>query len=174
MSGIAKKYVKALISACDKTTLNGVNGNLEKIATAFNDGKFKDIILSPDVKKDNKIELILSFDKCNEQTVNLIKILSKNEKLQSIPSITKELKYQIAHLDSNFEGVVISNFEVGKEKIIELEKSLGKKFGATVTLRNRITDYPGIKVELADLGVEVSFSMSRLKAQIAEHILKAI
>ena len=174
MGGIAKKYVKALISGCDKEALNKVNENLEKITTAFVSSKFKNIILSPDVKREDKIELISSFDDCGLQTLNLIKILSKNEKLESIPAITKELKYQIAHLEKRFEGVVITDFEVGKNKISELEKSLSKKFGATITLKNRVTDYSGIKVELADLGVEVSFSTTRLKAQIAEHILKVI
>ena len=174
MSSVAKKYVKALISGCDRTTLNGVNENLEKIATAFNDSKFKDIILSPDVKREDKIELILSFDKCGTQTLNLIKILSKNEKLLSIPSINRELKYQISHLENRFKGVVISNFKITKAKISELEDKLGKKFNSTVKLENIVTDYDGIKVELEDLGVEVSFSTTRLKAQIAEHILKAI
>ena len=37
-----------------------------------------------------------------------------------------------------------------------------------------VNAYPGIKVELDNLGVEVSFSAERLKAQMCEHILKAI
>ena len=174
MSGVAKKYVKALIASCNSKVLGQVDGNLEKISSAFSSVKFKNIILSPDVKKDDKVNLILSFDTCGKETQNLVKILSKNEKLESIPAITKELKYQIAHQEKNFEGVVITDFEVGIAKISELETALGKKFEATVSLKNRVTDYPGIKVELADLGVEVSFSTTRLKAQIAEHILKAI
>ena len=36
------------------------------------------------------------------------------------------------------------------------------------------SDYNGIKIELEDLGVEASFSMDRLKAQMIEYILKAI
>ena len=36
------------------------------------------------------------------------------------------------------------------------------------------SDYNGIKIELDDLGVEASFSVDRLKAQMSEYILKAI
>ena len=39
------------------------------------------------------------------------------------------------------------------------------------TIKN---DFNGIKIELDDLGVEVSFSIDRLKAQMSEYILKVI
>jgi hypothetical protein len=43
-----------------------------------------------------------------------------------------------------------------------------------VKLTNQVTDYPGIKVEVESLGIEVSFSQDRLKAQMAEHILNSL
>jgi len=174
MGAIAKKYVKALIKSCNDKELSSASESLKRISSAFSDSKFKNITLSPDVKKDDKVKLILSFGECNEKFTNLIKILNKNERLIDIPSISKELQYQIAQMNNSYEGLIISNFEVEEAKIAELEKSFSKKFGSTVKLQNRVTDYPGIKVEIADLGVEVSFSTARLKAQIAEHILKAI
>jgi len=174
MGAIAKKYVKALIKSCNEKELNEASKSLIDISSAFLDSKFKNIVLSPDVAKDDKVKLILSFGKCNEKVINLIKTLNKNDRLLDIPSISKELEFKISELTNSYDGLIISNFEVSKSKIGELESSFSKKFNATIKLQNRVTDYPGIKVEIDNLGVEVSFSTSRLKAQIAEHILKAI
>ena len=55
-----------------------------------------------------------------------------------------------------------------------LEENLSSKFNAKIKLENVVSEYPGIKIELDDLGVEVSFSIERLKTQMIEHILKAI
>lgn len=174
MSSVAKRYVKALVKGSTIEELKEISGNLNEISTAFSNSKFKNIILSPDVTSDDKVKLILSFVKAGEKITNLVKILNQNDKLSAIPSIANELKNQISNMTNSYSGIVISNFEVGKSKMAELEGSLSKKFDSNIKLVNKVTDYPGIKVELKDLGVEVSFSTNRLKAQIAEHILKAI
>jgi F-type H+-transporting ATPase subunit delta len=101
-------------------------------------------------------------------------LLAKNDRLSIIPSISKELKYQISLRNNVFEGEIISNFELSKEQIAKLEENFGKKFNAKIKLNNVVSNYPGIKIELDDLGVEVSFSLNRLKSQMVEHILKTI
>ena len=73
-----------------------------------------------------------------------------------------------------FEGEVLSNFKITPAQIATLEENFGKKFNAKVKLHPSQNSYPGIKIALDDLGVEVSFSLERLKAQMSEHILKAI
>ena len=73
-----------------------------------------------------------------------------------------------------FEGEVLSNFKITPAQIATLEENFGKKFNAKVKLHPSKNSYPGIKIALDDLGVEVSFSLERLKAQMSEHILKAI
>ncbi len=174
MGIVAKRYVKALVKSSNINELKMVSQELNEIALAFSSNKFKNIILSPDINSDEKIKLILSFTKSGKKVTNLIKILNQNDKLFTIPEIAKELKQQISNMTNNYSGVIISNFKVNRAKIKELETNLSKKFNATIKLENRVTNYNGIKVELEDLGVEVSFSTDRLKAQIREHILKAI
>ena len=55
-----------------------------------------------------------------------------------------------------------------------LEDKFSKRFNASIKLDSQKSEYNGIKIELNDLGVEASFSVDRLKAQMSEHILKAI
>jgi len=176
MSGaIAKKYVNALLSSCSDAELTEVTSALVVLMHAFSVEKFNNIILSPDVPSKAKEELIFSFMlDANRKFQNFIKLLSENDRLTLIPMIVKELKYQLALKSNTYEGHVLTNFTVSKEQIAMLENNFSQKFNAKVKLDNNAETYPGIKVELDDLGVEVSFSLERLKAQMTEHILKAI
>ncbi len=175
MSVIAKKYVKALVESVDEKSLVLAYESLKNLIPAFNNKKFNNILSSSDVTSLKKGEFILSLLKNPDvKLTNFIKLLSKNGRLNEIPTITKELKNQIAKLNNQFDGVVISNFEVNQSDMIDLEKSISKKLNTTIKLENKVSDYPGIKVEVESLGVEVSFSKDRLKAQMAEHILKTL
>jgi F-type H+-transporting ATPase subunit delta len=174
-STVAKKYVNALMSSCTENELSVVYALLTELLKAFKIDKFNNIILSPDVTLANKENLVLSLvETKNAKFENFIKLLNCNDRLGLIPSIAKELKYQVSLKKNAFEGEIFSNFEITKAQIATLEANFSKKFNAQVTLHSTVNDYPGIKVQLDDLGVEVSFSLERLKAQLTEHILKAI
>lgn len=177
MSGaIAKKYVNALIESCSDSELKDIALSLTSLKKAFELDKFNNIILSPDVTMQEKEKLVLSLteNNTNSKFQNFIKLLSSNDRLTLIPLIVKELKYQFALKNNTFSGKVSTNFVVTEAQLKTLEENFSKKFNATIKLEANDTAYPGIKVELDDLGVEVSFSLERLKAQMTEHILKAI
>lgn len=176
MSGaIAKKYVNALMSGCNDSELTDVYTMLIQLVEAFNVEKFNNIILSPDVTTLAKEGLVLSLIETNSVKLqNFIKLLSSNDRLKLIPVIVKELKYQLALKSNTYEGNVLTNFEISEAQVAMLEENFSKKFNAKIKLNAHANTYPGIKVELDDLGVEVSFSSERLKAQMVEHILKAI
>lgn len=175
MSVIAKKYVKALVKSVDEKSLVSTYESLKTLTSAFDNKKFNNILLSSDISNLKKGEFILSLlKKPDAKLTNFIKLLSKNGRLNEIPIIIKELKDQIAKLNNQFDGVVISNFKVDKSDMVDIEKSISKKLNTTIKLENEVSDYPGIKVEVESLGVEISFSKDRLKAQMAEHILKTL
>lgn len=176
MSGaIAKKYVNALMSGCTDGELSEVCRLLDQLIVAFQLEKFNNIILSPDVTSKAKEELVLSLVETNSiKFQNFIKLLNSNDRLKLIPSVAKELKYQLSLKNNTFEGSVLTNFEMSPAQVAMLEENFSKKFNAKINLNVNANTYPGIKVELDDLGVEVSFSLERLKAQMTEHILKAI
>ena len=77
-------------------------------------------------------------------------------------------------MNRTYEGKVYSNTAVEASTLAALSSDLGKKMDATITLAFVASDYDGIKVEVEDLGVEVSLSKSRMNAHLVEHILKAI
>ena len=172
---IAKKYVNALMKSCSDSEISSIEKSINEISSAFTSTKFNNIILSPDLSNEKKEEFVLSLlEKSKGKIINFIKLLAVNDRLTLIPTIAKELKYQISLKSNSYEGEVISNFEISKEQITKLEENFSKKFSANIKLKAQVSDYPGIKIQLDDLGVEVSFSLDRLKSQMVEHILKAI
>jgi F-type H+-transporting ATPase subunit delta len=172
---IAKKYIKALVGSIAEGELSEINSALTALSSAFGSQKFNNIILSNDVTKSDKENFILSMvEKPNDKLTNFIKLLTENGRLGDIPAMAKELQKQIAIKSNTYQGVLISNFDVDSAQVTDIEKSLSSKLGSTITLENRVTDYPGLKVEIEDLGVEVGLSTARVKAQLAEHILKAL
>lgn len=174
-TAIAKKYVNALMKSCSEEELVQIAQAIADISSAFGSTKFNNIILSPDFSHEKKEGFVLSLvQNENDKLKNFIKLLTKNDRLVDIPAISRELKYQISLKNNSFEGDVISNFEIAREQIVQLEESFSKKFNAQIKLNSVVSSYPGIKIELDDLGVEVSFSLDRLKSQMVEHILKAI
>lgn len=174
-TAIAKKYVNALMESCNETELKSILTALVGLREAFKVIKFNHIVLSPDVSAKEKEALVLSIVTLEDvKFSNFIKLICLNDRLGLIPAIEKELNYQISLKNNYFEGEILSNFEVSKAQKAELEENFGKKFNAKVKLNASKKSYPGIKIELDDLGVEVSFSLERLKAQMSEHILKAI
>jgi len=176
MSGtIAKKYVNALMQSCNESEIVSIHKALETLEEAFKIAKFNNIVLSPDVSMDEKEALILSLVETKEtKLINFIKLITLNDRLILIPAIVKELNYQLSLKNNVFEGEVLSNFSITAAQIKTMEENFGKKFDAKIKLSTSKNSYPGIKIALDDLGVEVSFSLERLKAQMSEHILKAI
>lgn len=172
---IAKKYVNALMKSCNDSEITSIEKSINDISNAFSSTKFNNIILSPDLSCDEKEKFVLSLvENSNVKISNLIKLLTLNDRLPLIPVIAKELKYQISLKNNSYEGEIISNFKIGKEHIVELEANFSKKFNADIKLKAIVSDYPGVKIQLDDLGTEVSFSLDRLKSQMVEHILKAV
>ena len=172
---IAKKYVNALIDSCSDSEINTIEKSISEISSAFASSKFNNIILSPDLSADKKEEFVLSLIENSDGKIgNFIKLLTLNDRLTLIPAIAKELKYQISLKNNSYEGEIVSNFEIGKEQVAKLEENFSKKFSADIKLKAIVSDYSGVKIQLDDLGAEVSFSLDRLKSQMVEHILKAV
>ncbi len=170
---ITKRYVKAIMESFEGKSLEAFMKFCGNLNSLYSMDKFITILQSPDVAKEKKLELVL-LDNKDKKIQNLMKILSENDRLLMIPSIYEELKSQVSQQKNIYEGEVFSDWKISKEQLGKLEEGFSKKFGATVKLNATKCDYPGLKISVDSLGVEASFSVERLKAQIAEHILKAI
>jgi F-type H+-transporting ATPase subunit delta len=174
-SVVSKKYVKALLQGIDESKYKEYYDKLNLLSSTFGLEKMRNIILSPNISKDEKYNFLISLVDTDEKHFNnFIKILVENDRLMLLPSICDELRYQISIKENSFVGSVISNSALDENSIKSIEEKLSSKFNSTIKLNSVVTDYPGIKIEIEDLGVEISFSIDRLKAQMTEHILKAI
>jgi F-type H+-transporting ATPase subunit delta len=137
--------------------------------------KMKNILLSPTISKNEKFDFIISLiEKPDEKFKNFVKILVLNDRMNLIPAICDELRYELSVKENRFIGHIISNSQIDKKSVSSIEEKLSSKFDSKIVLETIKSDYPGIKIEIEDLGVEISFSIDRLKAQMTEHILKAI
>lgn len=172
---IVKKYVKALVDSLNEQELKEFDESLNLIKSAFLVDKFINIIHSKDIKNIQKAKLIFSFiENPSQKLTNFIKLLGLNDRLELIPSIVDELVFQRAKKQNEFTGIIQSSFDINAQKISDLEQSFSKKLNAKIKLKHIKTQYSGIKISVDDLGVEVSFSIDRLKSLMAEYILKAI
>lgn len=172
---VVKKYTKAIIDQFDSSEITQAITNLELISNAFKVSKFNSVINSPVVPSDIKENLVFSlFDNKSDKFTNFLKILSQNKRLGLIPEILTRLQTELASLNNEYIGKIYSKDEISQMQIKEMEKSLSKKFNAKITLDYIKSGYNGIKVDLDELGVEISFSIDRLKQDMSEYILKAI
>jgi len=172
---VAKKYVKALISAVSLDELEDISLIFDSLTKAFKSKKFKDIILSPEISIDKKESLILSiFNTKNKKVENLLRLIVQNGRAMDIPEISKVLKHELAIRKNEFNGLLISNQKIDDSDLKDIEQKVSKRLNATIHLDNVVKDYNGLKVEIDDLGVEIAISADRLKSQLVEHVLKAI
>jgi F-type H+-transporting ATPase subunit delta len=85
---IAKKYVNALMASCNDLQISSIEDSIVELSSAFTSGKFKNIILSPDLSNEKKEEFVLSLlENPEAKLANFIKLLAINERLSLIPSI---------------------------------------------------------------------------------------
>ncbi len=172
---IAKKYVRALISQLTDSEFEEISATLRRLACMFTLPKLKMILDLPSVGGKEKAEFLYSLSESkNEKIHNFLKLLGDNKRLETLPQIYKEFAYQKAVKDNAFTGLISGNFDLDGDKKKELEAKFSSKFGSNINFDAVKNDYDGIKIELDELGFEVSFSINRLKARMNEYILKAI
>ncbi|AII15301.1 ATP synthase, F1 complex, delta subunit [Campylobacter iguaniorum] len=172
---VAKKYVKALIASLNSDEFDRVESALVTLASAFKIEKLKVILDSPDIDGAKKANFVYSLlDNGSDKIRSFISLLGDNKRLALIPEISKEFSYQKSIRDNAFTGLISGSFELNQNQQAQLEEKFSSKFGSKIDFEKIKNDYNGIKIELDDLGVEVSFSIDRLKAQMSEYILKAI
>ena len=173
---IAKRYIKAIKQGSDIDSMRSMAELFSVLAEQFNNERFIQIIDNPDVKKEQKSEILLEAVKsANSKDVeNLIKLLAENNRIDIIPAIAEVMRKDVAALSKSYSGTVYSNSTIDDKVMKDLSSGLGKKFDSNISLEFVHSDFNGIKVDVEDLGIEINFSKDRINSQIIEHIVKAI
>ncbi len=176
MNLIAKKYAKALLELKD-IDLNKTLSELSAIAKVINDNsEIETFLNSPLVKSDKKYEALIApiEDKLDSKAVNLLKLMAQKGRLALIPDLANILSKEIMLKSNEFTGIVESNEDIDSSLIEKLEKKLAAYSGSSIKLESKKSDLDGIKVEVEDLGLELSFSKQSVKNALLEHIQKAL
>jgi len=173
---IAKRYVKALRGMMDGEALAACADIFEALSDTYAQASVKGMLDNPQVPSASKEEVLLSaVAGVKSATVdNLLKLLVEKRRIALIPAIAEALRLELAEMNKRYVGKVYSASALDAGTMDALKADLGKKVDATIELDFVQSDIDGIKVEVEDLGLEINLSKSRLNAQLAEHILKAI
>ena len=172
---IVKRYVKALLIDINAQKVSKLIEDLGLISSAYSENKVKEILSSVQLRSIDKVNFILSLnEKIDDNLKNLIKLLGENKRLDIIPNIFEELTKQLSIINNNYKGIIYVDEKLKKSDIKLIENQFSKKFNVNLSLEENIGSYDGIKVDIDGLGVEVSFSKSRLRTQMIENILKVI
>ena len=173
---VAKKYANALVKEFDLDTLADVVEVLEALAEALADAQIAAVMNSPEVSKEKRSEILLAAvsGAKSKEIENFVKLLVEHNRVALVGDIAVVLKSYIANQKKEYAGVVYSDSDIDEKVLGELSAGLGKKFDSKIDLRFVKNDFDGIKVDVNGLGVEISFSRSRISDQIVDHILKAI
>ena len=173
---IAKRYIKAMTSSSDTSTIENMATVFSILAESFKNEKFINIIENPNVNISDKSTILLDAVKSanSDKINNFIKLLVENKRINIIPAIAEEMRKNLAKSTKTYEGIIYSDSDIDAKIISELSSGLSKKFDSKITLVHVKNDFDGIKVDVEDLGVEINFSQSRINNQLIEHIVKAI
>ncbi len=173
---IAKRYLKAIKQRSNVESMQSIALIFSVLAESFKNERFNQIINNPDVSKNQKSEILLAAVKSagSKDVENLIKLLVEHNRISIIPAIAEIMRKDIAKTNKSYSGIVYSDSDIDAKVIEGLSNGLGNKFDSKISLKFIKNDFNGIKVDVEDLGVEISFSKSRINSQIIEHIAKAI
>ncbi len=171
---VAKKYTNALVSALDAKHTTQTLKVLHTLSNCFNDIKFKSIINSPIIPKQQKETFILSLANTKDKKIiSFLKILNQKNRLYEIPHIYDELKKHISSNNNEFELIISSSFTLTANDIKSIKKELENKLGVSLYTTEKHTDIEGIKLFVDGISVETSLFKDRFSNSIKNHILKA-
>jgi F-type H+-transporting ATPase subunit delta len=173
---IAKRYIKAIKQGLDIESIQKIASIFSVLAESFNDEKFNQVMNNPDISKKQKADILLLAVKSADSNIveNLIKLLVEHNRINIIPAIAEVMRKDIAITTKNYNGIIYSDSDMDSKVIEDLGNGLGSKFDSNISLKLVKENFNGIKVDVEDLGIEISFSKSRINSQIIEHIAKAI
>jgi F-type H+-transporting ATPase subunit delta len=165
---IAKRYLKAIKQRSNAESMQSIALIFSVLAESFNNERFNQIINNPDVSKNQKSEILLAAVKSagSKDVENLIKLLVEHNRISIIPAIAEIMRKDIAKTNKSYSGIVYSDSNIDAKVIEGLSNGLGNRFDSKISLKFIKNDFNGIKVDVEDLGVEISFSKSRINRDV--------
>lgn len=174
---IAKKYAKALSSLCSDSEMKEAYLVYAEISQAFSIDKFRTIIASHDITREEKLVLLESLVSIPKGThiYRLLSILVMNDRISLLPFLVMELKKSIDKRLNVYQAILYTQQALSNDSLLNIQEKLGKKLQVTLQVTQSIRpDIEGIKLEVTDLDIEVAFSKDKFTQELQDFILKAI
>jgi F-type H+-transporting ATPase subunit delta len=173
---IAKRYAKALMELVPQKELPALLESLRTIRKAFAAPEAAELIASPLAGATRKFELLVAplDEKIDARLYRLLVVMNEKGRLDLVPDLTEILDYEIKKRSNRFEGNVEADAALPKEKIKRLEEVLASYSGAKIKLKQTNKNGDGLRVSVEDLGLEISFSKTRVKSDLLDFIQRAL
>ncbi|MGM0533277.1 MAG: F0F1 ATP synthase subunit delta [Campylobacterota bacterium] len=174
MEAVAKKYIRALVDGADSATKKDYYEVLEGFAKAYEQDDVALALNSPLIPSEKKIELMDAFtDRTDKHMAGFLKLIAQNGRFDAMPAMADMLRLQLQKESNSFEGVIKANTQMDQAQIEALASALKEKTGTDITLRQISSDYDGVHVAIADLGIEVGYSKQRITDKLIDYIVKS-
>ena len=174
---IAKKYARALMDSGKNAQVGRWLEVLRGIATAMHEPAMSDWIASPLIDNAQKADFLIKAlgDSAETPVVNLIRLMAQKGRIGLIPDLVEIIDFERKKASNRFAGKILTDEKLSKKSLTSLEESLAAySGGAKIQLKQKKTDLSGLKVEVEELGVELSFSREKIKQALIDHIQKAL
>ena len=174
---IAKRYAKALMESISKSSeLKKAISSLREINETLSGEKAREAVASPLLSGRKKFDLFIAplEKKIDKKTFCLLEIMSEKNRLNLLPELVDILQFEEKKASRQFEGIVVAEKALNKDDLKRLEGVLNRYSGAEIKLKQTKEPSDGLRVEVADLGLELSFSKARVKAGLLDFIQRAL
>ena len=173
---IAKRYTQALIEGASTTDLLAFKAVFASLSQALADQKVKSVFFSPYMSDPERESILLEAVESakSDKVNNIVKLLVEKRRVDIVGNISDTLTRLVAEQEKSFDGKIFSSSKVSSDAVKGFETNIGKKVDAKVNFDVVQNNYSGLKVEVEDMGIEVSFSKSNVRHQMIQHILKSI
>ncbi|WP_456391725.1 F0F1 ATP synthase subunit delta [Nitratifractor sp.] len=173
---IAKRYAKALMELVPAKERSALLKSLQSLQKAFSTPEAAELIVSPLVGNSRKFELLVAplESKLDPRLFRLLKVMSEKGRLDLVSDLADILDLEIKKASNRFEGSVEADEALPKEEIHRLEEVLERFSDAKIKLKQTKKNGDGLRVSVDDLGLEINYSKSRVKADLLDFIQRAL
>lgn len=175
VSTIAKKYAQALIAALSTEELKTLLVFLKSLGLALKNKQIADLLTSPFLSKTQKESVMLACaNHTNQKVQNFLKVLIASDRLMMVSHIAYEVEKKVFEYNKEYIANLSSKEKFDGDTLNKIQESLAKKLNVRLNIHQRQDFIDGIKLEIEDLGIEISFSEQRFGDELKKHILKAL
>ena len=140
---LARHYAKAIFElARDAGEYTQWSDQLELLAVIAQDAGMIDVISRPDVSEQQLAELIIDVagDQLDEQGQNLVKLLSRNDRVTVIADINQQFMVLRDDAEQVIEAQLITAAEVDEAQKQRIEVALSSRLGKKIKLEASVDE----------------------------------